>query len=386
MSEPTAPVAAPADALAPAPASAAEAPPAPSGKTEPTPRGAIDRAFAAVDKAAEAPNPVESKPEATPETQAKPGERQRGPDGKFLAAEVTDASKAALKPTEAKPAEVKPEAKPLTNFIEPPNRFSPDAKTAWKDAPEPVRAEIHRAVRELEAGIEKYRGEIAEFEPLKAYSEQAKKEGTNLKNVIDDYARLARGLRSGDPMPAINELLGFAGLNLRDLAAAVMGQKPDQMASQTDATIRDLRNQVAQLTRQMQSEIGEVKTNFQKQQAAELERTVSSFATEKDASGTAKHPRFDELSEDIVQQLKSGYDLPTAYKRAELLNPIATPPPVAPAAASAAAPDAPTAQNRDKGSLSVTGAPSSGSDPLNRKPPSTRKEAIDRAFDSVGLS
>jgi hypothetical protein len=322
-----------------------------------------------VDKA-EAPKAVESTPEA-PKAETKAGERQRNPDGTF---KPSDASE--TKPLEAVKDAVeppKPEAKPLTNFVEPPPRFSPDAKAAWKDAPEPVRAEIHRAVREMEQGIERYRSDATAFAELKPFDDLAKQHGTSIKTTMENYIRLSRTLQSDNPMPAIEELLGHAKMSVRDFAAKVMGQKPEEATSALESRNRQLEQRIVQLEGRVEKEVGEVKKTFQTQREAETTKVVEAFAKE--------HTRFDELSEEIAGQIKLGYELSEAYRRAELLKPA--PPPPQAASAAALVPEAD--QTRDKGKLSVTGAPSSGSDPLNRKPPSTRKEAIDRAFDSVGL-
>jgi hypothetical protein len=85
------------------------------------------------------------------------------------------------------------------------------------------------------------------------------------------------------------------------------------------------------------------------------------------------HPRFDELGDLIEQELKLGFDLNTAYRRAELLRP-----------ATAAQTRTTPAQTRpaDK---SIRGAPdirrANGAD--HNKPPVSRQEAILNAMRQV---
>jgi hypothetical protein len=326
-----------------------------------------------------APEPIQSTtepvPEAkpAPEAEAKP-ERQRGPDGKFLPAEGTKAAKAGevSVTTETKDAAKAPE-KLNGHFAEPPTRFSPDAKTAWKDAPEPVRAEVHRAFREFEQGIQRYRDDAAAYADLKDYDALAKQHGTTIRATMDQYLRLSQTLQSRDPMPAIQELLRHAGMTVQDLVAHVSGQQPEQASAGAAREIMELRNQVGQLQSQLQGELGQVKSTLQNQQAQGLLGEIQQFASDK--------PRFDELSMEIAAQVRAGYDLDEAYVRAERLNPLpAAPSP--PAAAQTGVHD-PTAQTR--GSLSVTGAPAAGSDPRNRGPSPTTRAALDRSWALLGL-
>jgi hypothetical protein len=372
-----------ADAPAPAPSDPSPTPPAPSPAErakEPTPRASIDRAFAkaGVDEApSRAPEPigsltepVEAKP--APEPEAKP-ERQRGPDGKFLAAEGAKAAKAVEVSVTTETKDVAKAEKPNGHFAEPPTRFSPDAKTAWKDAPEPVRAEVHRAFREMEQGIQKYRDDATAFADLKDYDALAKQHGTTIRATMDQYIRLSQVLQSRDPMPAIQELLRHAGLTVQDLVAHVSGQQPEQASAGAAREIMELRNQVGQLQQQLQGELGQVKSTLQQQQQQGLLGEIQQFAADK--------PRFDELSMEIAAQVRAGYDLDEAYVRAERLNPLPAAP-VPPAAAQNGAPD-PAVQPR--GSLSVTGAPAAGSDPRNRGPSPTTRAALDKSFAFLGL-
>ena len=370
-----------ADAPAPAaPSDPSPTPPPPAERAkEPTPRASLDRAFAkaGVDEPSRAPEPIQSTtepveakpaPEAKGEPEAKP-ERARGPDGKFLSAEP-------VKPVDGKHADGKPEAKADKlngHFAEPPTRFSPDAKTAWKDAPEPVRAEVHRAFREMEQGIQKYRDDATAFADLRDYDALAKQHGTTIRATMDQYLRLSQTLQSRDPMPAIQELLRHAGMTVQDLVGYVSGQQPEQASAGAAREIMELRNQVGQLQQQLQGELGQVKSTLQNQQAQGLLGEIQHFAQDK--------PRFDELSMEIAEQIRAGYNLDEAYVRAERLNPLAAAPP-SPAAAQNGAPD-PVVQPR--GSLSITGAPAAGSDPRNRGPSPTTRAALDKSWALLGL-
>lgn len=275
----------------------------------------------------------------------------------------------AAKPSEApKAAETAPE--PASDA---PARFSADAKAAWTTAPEPVKAEVTRAIKEMEAGIEKHRQSAEAFEPVRRFHEMAKQGGTTLDAVLEKYVGFENACRQ-DLVKGLNAICDNMGISFRDVAAHVMGQQPDQQASQSEATIRELKQQVAQLTER----VGGVTKTFDNQREAQTLEQITAFASK------PEHSRFEELADDITFFLTTRTkDLAEAYSLAERLNPA---PAAAPAPQSAAIPAPVTdlsAQTR-KGSLSITGAPSPGSDPANRQPSSSIKDALKRAIAAAG--
>ena len=354
----------------------------------------LDKAFETVETAdmAAGPDDVKAGPVKTKEPDKEPKAdaqgREHNEDGTFKAKEKKEEKPAAKKPTEAtvKPDET-PDEKTIKaeelgakaeTFTEPPNRFSSDAKASWKDAPEPVRAEIHRAVTELESGIEKYRADSEAYEPIREFDTMAKQHGTSIKDALVRYTALEKQLTGPNKTEAIAEVLSYAGISAQDFATQILkqaGVSEDMTGDQTaqlefagrqDQTVRNLRAEIAGLRQDM----GQVTTTVQNQTDAAIAKDVQDFA--------ADHPRFDELSPEITKMLSTGYasDLPDAYEKAERLNPASTPPSV----------ETPKSEDQPKkASLSVTGAPSSGSDPVNRKTPSSAEEAVERSFAALNL-
>lgn len=334
---------------------------APVREAEPTPRGAIDRAFAALDG---------DKPEgAEPKEPAKTDDRARGEDGKFVAKDTEQASNQPYKADNGQEADAKPgePEKTATTFSEPPRRFSPDAKAEWAKAPEPIRAEITRAVSELEKGLSEYQ---QRWEPIKHFDEMARQHGTTIDKAMANYVGIEQKLAS-NPIEGLSQICDNMGFSLRDVAAHVLGQTPDQAASATDAANRQLRQEIAQL----KQELTGVSTTIKSQTEQATLKQIEAFSADK--------PRFEELADDIAFFLQNGRanDLQEAYSLAERLNPA--PQAAAPAPAAQAAP-ADAAQPR-KGNLSLSGAPSTGSNPASRKPPSTARDALDNAFARVGM-
>lgn len=316
---------------------------------EPTARGAIERAFATLE--AKEAGTTADKPAEQPT-----GDRPRNPDGTFAA-----------KPSD-QPVTTDKAAEPVKDTspnAEPPTRFSADAKAAWKDTPEPVRSEMRRAVTELVQGIEGYK---TSYEPYRELDKALRSNGQNPADVIAQYTGIER-LLANNLTGGLDQICQNAGTSLREVAAKIMGQTPDQNASAQDATIRELRAEIASLKKGVEGVSTHIRTNAQQATMKEIEAFASS------------QPRFDELAPDIAFFIESGraQTLEDAYKLAERLNPA--PQPASPAAQAAPTPPAQTRV----GQLSLSGAPSSGSNPANRKPPSTPREALDRAFASVGI-
>lgn len=355
MSDDAMNVAADAAPVSDAGATGAEPTPSRDFSSEPTARSSIERAFAAMEaknKAADTPVVVDD---------AQPG-RDRNPDGTF---------KAADKPVEGeiKPQAEKVETKPVPTAVDAPSRFSADAKAAWATAPDAVKSEVTRAIRELEGGIQQYQ---QAFEPYKAFDQQLKQNGQTFQEVFDHYTGI-EALLERDPLRGLDTICQNLGTSLKAIAAHVMEQPQDQQATQQDAVIRELRNEISELKKGL----GGVSTTIKSQQEKALLSQIDEF------SADPAHSRFDELSNDIVFFLNSGRtkDLKEAYELAERLNPA---PVVAPTPAVQAAQPAAQAQTQ-KGQLSTTGAPSSGSNPAHRKPPASARDALDRAFAQTGL-
>ena len=328
----------------------------------------IDRAMAKaeakakpVDKPAVKPEAkVDAKPEPKPEAKPAP---ERGEGGKFVAKDAQPG------------ADPKPEpAKASFTASEAPSRFSDDAKKEWATAPESVRKETERAIKELTDGFQKYKQSAERDQALTEFHDMAKASGKELHGVVREYVNMENRLRT-DLVGGLEDICQRVGVSLRDVAAHVMGQKPEEQASQQDAVIRSLRQELADLKQQ----VGGVTQTIQQQREQATLTEVTKFA--------ADHPRFDELADDIAFFMKSGRakDLPEAYQLAERLNPApATQAKDDALAASSAVQDPPPAQP-DKGTKSINGAPSPGSTPAAKKRVAkSLDDSLNTAFSRVG--
>lgn len=273
----------------------------------------------------------------------------RGPDGKF-APKLTDAPQ-----VEAQPEAPKVEVEPA------PSRFVAEAKADWEKTPASVRAEFLRAERNFENGRQKYE---ATFTPLRPFLEHYGS-AENMAQYMNGIASFEQGLRQ-DPARGVVSILQSLGVDPREVAAQIAGQP----APEKDAVIEGLKAELAGLKQQ----VGTVHQTFEQQRQQTVTQSVQAFAK--------AHPRFDELSGDIAQMLKTGFatDLQDAYAKAERLNPA----PVlqaAPVQHQQPAPQAPA--QRRMADLSIDGAPGANPAPGGSK---NNAEAIARALKRVGMT
>jgi hypothetical protein len=260
-------------------------------------------------------------------------------------------------------------------FRDPPQRMAATAKHDWASTPETVRGDIHRMHQEFGAAYQQYRGDHETMNQIRPFHDLAVKHGTTLQRALTNYVTMETKLRA-DPIGGLDIIVNNLHLQhngqpigLRDIAYAILNQTPDQQ--------KILQNQNAQAAAQHQigtlhQEIKSLKeTIYQmlnQQQHAYTRSAVDQFAD--------NHPRFDELGTEIEAELKNGYDLPTAYRRAELLRPTAH----------AAQTRTTSAQTRPA-DRSIRGAPDvSASNAASRRPEKTpdRRDAIQHAMRSVG--
>lgn len=321
---------------------------------------ALEKAFKTVDDGETPKAEPEETPNEAPKAEEKAEDKPkadadgpaRGPDGKFVA---KDAPKENEAPKE-------PEAAPATT-VDAPARFSADAKAAWKDAPAAVQGEIHRAVREMEQGLA---DKDAILEPLKPYMDLAKQHNTDIPTALDRYVNMERLLQS-NPVVGLRQLAQNLGWTPEQMAGLVLHNGEGQPADANSTMLQQMQQTVGNLQTSLQN----VTQTQQQQQEKAIEAEIAAFA--------ADHPRFNELEPEIARLLETNYaaDLKQAYEIADRLNP-------APQVEPTPAPTPPAAQTRP--AKSVTGAPTSGSNPAHRQPSKTRNEALARAFAQTGLA
>jgi len=327
-------------------------------------------------------------PEDTPtekfDLKKRPSDVPRGERGQFAPRQRADEADGQQRPELANAGQTgQPgqRANPLPDhapYREPPPRFSEPGKAEWAAAPESVRADVYRMHREFDGAYQQYRGAAEAFMPVAKYHQMAQQHGTTLEKALESYTGIEMKLRA-DPVAGLDNIVYNLGLtdpetgrrlNLRDIAYHVLSQTPEQLKQLQQGNQQSAaQQQIGALHREVTGLKGALHQMHTAQQFHYTRSQVDQFADQ--------HPRFDELGPLIENELKLGFDLETAYRRAELLHPATH----AAQTRTASAQTRPT--NIDR---SISGAPEAG--PSNgqsrpKGPPPSRREAVQNAIRRV---
>ena len=351
-------------------------------------------------------DPVEAEP--------KDGDRERGPDGKFV---KKDGDKAEAKPAaEAKPkAEDKPEAKPAAEEksedkaaaeAKPADakekaiaRWSASDKAMFKMQSPEAQDFLLRRNAALEAEFTKKLAPLTElkkdYEPVQQlfapYVDVLKQKGLTPHTVIQRWADVETKLTNGHGIDIIDGLVRGYGIDKEQLAkrlgftsSPAAGQSTDAKdptAGGTDPTaqmLAALERKIAETFEPKLKKIDQWEAAQQQNQIAaakagedRVEKLISDFKTATDEKGDLRHPYYDELEQEMttlaVSYQASGRplpDLPQLYEQAVWANPstrqalLATQ--KAAQEAKAAEEARAKAASARRAASSVTGAPGSG--------------------------
>ena len=329
--------------------------------------------------AAEAKPGHNQPPEETPKEQPKGDNRYR--EGGRFARSPESQSGITGTPGHAQnsPDAQRPASAPLPDhapYREPPGRFAEHAKAEWSTTPESVRGEVHRAQQEFAKAYKYYKDGHEAFQPLKPYHQMAQQHGTTLDKALNNYVSMEAKLRS-DPIAGLDQIINNLGLKtpdgqpigFRDIAYHVLSQSPEQlkqlqMGNQQQAANQQI-GQLHQVIMGLKSQVDQMHTA---QQFTQVRSQVDQFAE--------THPRIDEeaFANEVRRELSFGFDLATAYRRAEALTP----------ATHAAQTRTPPAQTRtpDRSIYGVPASPSNGAS-RPRTPSASPRDALLRAYKQV---
>jgi hypothetical protein len=378
-----------------------QAPQAPPGETRtPSRREAIKAAY---DKAvrqqeglepkAAAPKPKAAlakpghnrPPEETPAEQLdlrkRPDGQPRGERGQFaprIKASDSPVNAGLAGPSEdaaGNKSETVPELPVNAPHREPPPRMAEHGKRDWAATPESVRGEVHRMHQEFSNAYQQYRGAAEAFQPIAHFHQMAQQHGTTLERALTNYTGMEQKLRS-DVIGGLDVIVNNLRLTtpegqpigLRDIAYHVLSQTPEQLRQIQQGNQQVAAgHQIGALHQRLDNLENFQRQMHTQQQFAYTRAEVDQFA--------ASHPRFDEIGTVIKQELDFGFDLDTAYRRAELLQPATQAPQTR----------TPAAQTRAPADRSISGSPSvTGSNPARKnEKPVGRREAIQRAIRHV---
>jgi hypothetical protein len=206
-------------------------------------------------------------------------------------------------------------------YAQPPHRMSEQAKADWHGTPESVRGDVGRMQEEFVKAYRVYKTDFEEMSKIRHFHKMATDQGTTLQTALTNYTGMEQKLRA-DPIAGLDVIVNNLNLRtpdgekigLRDIAYHVLSQSPDQlrqlqMGNQQQAASQ----QIGALHQEIQGLRQTVQQMHTNQQFVQTRSAIDVFAD--------THPRFDELGTVIERELKLGFDLETAYRRAELLHP-----------------------------------------------------------------
>jgi hypothetical protein len=259
-------------------------------------------------------------------------------------------------------------------FNQPVQRMSEQAKRDWPATPETVRGDIHRMHQEFAKAAQYYKADQEAMKPIRRFHEMAQQHGTTLEAALTNYTSMEQKLRA-DPIGGLDVIIHNLGLKsndgqpigLRDIAYHVLSQSPDQLrAIQQGNTQEAAARQIGALHQQVAGLQDALQRMQYNQQHTYTRSAVDQFAT--------THPRFDELGPLIEQELKFGFDLETAYRRADMLRP----------ATHAAQTRTTTAQTRPPADKSIHGSPgASASAATSRRPREASRSPRDAVENAI---
>jgi hypothetical protein len=262
---------------------------------------------------------------------------------------------------------------PHAPYAEPPPRMAEHGKRDWANTPETVRGEVDRMNGEFSKAIQQYQGVAEAFRPVARFHQMAQQHGTTLEQALHNYTTIETKLRQ-DPIAGLDQIVNNLGLKdpktgqkigLRDIAHYVLNSSPEQLRQvQQGNQQQAAASQIGALYQEITGLKQALKQWQDAQQFTHVRSALDQFAD--------THPRLDELGVPIEQELKLGFDLETAYRRAELLYP----------ATHAAQTRDPPAQTRQT-DRSISGnpgvAPSNGAS-RKQKPSGSPREALENAM------
>lgn len=203
-------------------------------------------------------------------------------------------------------------------------RMTPKAKADWHGTPDSVRVDVHRMHKEFGEAFLRYRGDHQIMNTIRPFAEMAHQHGTTLERALSNYTQMENKLRQ-DVVGGLDIIV--SNLNLRsqdgrkltlaDVAWHVLNQTPEQSKLvQTQNATNAQAQQIGQLHQMVNSLAQGIGQLHYERKFTHTRSALDQYAD--------KHPRFDELGDLIENEIKLGFDLDTAYRRAELLRPAKT--------------------------------------------------------------
>ena len=201
-------------------------------------------------------------------------------------------------------------------------RMTEAAKQDWHSTPESVRGDIHRIHQEYDNGFRRFRADHDVMNTLRPFQQMAQQQGTTLQRALNNYVTMEHKLRA-DPIGGLDLIVSNLNLQhdgrkltLRDIAYHVLNQSPEQhQLTQNQNAQAAQSQQIGQLHQMVNTLAHGIQRMQYEKKFTDTRSALDRYADD------GKHARFNELAPIIKREVELGFDLDTAYRRAELLQP-----------------------------------------------------------------
>ncbi|PAY07181.1 hypothetical protein CK489_15385 [Bradyrhizobium sp. UFLA03-84] len=195
----------------------------------------------------------------------------------------------------------------------PPTSWSPTAKAAFKDLPQPVKDAISKREEEVNNGFAK----LAEYKPLDQWIEEAKRGGTDLATAVATYRGMELELQK-DFVHGIALIAQRQGVNPLQLAQGIVarfGGGPSQ-SGQPGAQFQPHQHGPT-VDPSIAARLDGLEQTFRNQQQASVNDEIERFASD------PKHPYFHNVRETMGHLMNAGQatSMSDAYEKACWANP-----------------------------------------------------------------
>ncbi|MCW2112480.1 hypothetical protein QIH87_14250 [Bradyrhizobium elkanii] len=195
----------------------------------------------------------------------------------------------------------------------PPTSWSPTAKAAFNELPQPVKDAIAKREDEVNNGFAK----LAEYKPLDRWIEEAKKGGTDLATAVATYRGMELELQKDfvNGIALIAQRQGVSPLHLAQGIVARFGGGPSQNGQ--PGAQHQPHQQGPTVDPSIAARLDGLEKTFRNQQQATVNDEIERFASD------PKHPYFHNVRETMGHLMNAGQatSMADAYEKACWANP-----------------------------------------------------------------
>lgn len=238
--------------------------------------------------------------------------------------EVDNAPDTGLEPQEEAPEVVAEAEKEQEPSVEIPEYLSPEAREAWKDTPDAIKAEYATREANYQRGIEKYKqdaGRAQQIDQALAPHSQIIAMNGGAGKFIPDLLNAAAALQLGTPQQkaqAAANIINQFGVPIEELDGVLVGAAPTPEATQASQLEQMLEQKLAPV-QQFMGQMNQNAQQQQNQQREQINNELAAFAQKNEFYTDVRGEMADML--DMAGKRGVEMSLQDAYNRCISLRP-----------------------------------------------------------------